>query len=337
VYCPRLDHFVRINWNGTIGRCGHMVDPPQFKSLNDMQSSKWLSDIRELFDADQWPDECTRCRDTETVKHNSVRLDAINKHVILSKHNPDYIILSGVGDNICNSACQSCNSNLSTKIGSLHGKDYIKVNNYSLIQHVPIDRVIEIDINGGESTASSNYQQLIDNLPSSVKVLRINTNGSRVLKNLVNLLERKIQIIVTLSLDGTDLVHDYVRWPIKWDQYQQTVNTYLDISRKYSNLKIQAWTTLHTLNAANFPDILNYCDSANIGHSWAYLQQPTELDVKYYNQMSAAARDKLSIHHDSRCQEAAEVMATLSDNQFDFDQFVLKQDSLRKICIKDYV
>jgi molybdenum cofactor biosynthesis enzyme MoaA len=314
-----------------------MVNPPKFNSWQDMQSSKWLADISEKFNSDIWPNECVRCQDTEAIKQSSIRLDAIKRHSILTKQDSDYIILSGVGDNTCNSACQSCNSNLSTKIGSLHGKNYIKVDNYSIIHRVPLDRVVEIDINGGEPTASTNYQELIDNLPSSVKVLRVNTNGSRVLKNLDNLLGRGIQVIVTLSLDGTGLVHDYVRWPIKWDQYQQTVHEYRSFTKKYSNLKLEAWTTLHTLNAANFADILAYCDNIGIGHSWAYLQQPSELNVKYSNRMSAAARDKLLNHHDIRCQEAAKVIATLSDNQLEFDQFVQTQDKLRKIHIGDYI
>ena len=33
MYCPRLEHFVRIEPNGTIGKCGHMTNAKDFKSF----------------------------------------------------------------------------------------------------------------------------------------------------------------------------------------------------------------------------------------------------------------------------------------------------------------
>ena len=36
MYCPRLDHFVRFNPNGTVSRCGHMVNSPEFDTLEKM-------------------------------------------------------------------------------------------------------------------------------------------------------------------------------------------------------------------------------------------------------------------------------------------------------------
>ena len=49
MYCPRLDHFMRFNPNGTISRCGHMVTPAQFESLDAMESSEWLANIKKQF------------------------------------------------------------------------------------------------------------------------------------------------------------------------------------------------------------------------------------------------------------------------------------------------
>ena len=62
--CPRLNHFVRFNPDGTVSRCGHMVSPPQFNSLEEMDSSKWLADIKQQFEDNQWPSECARCQQT---------------------------------------------------------------------------------------------------------------------------------------------------------------------------------------------------------------------------------------------------------------------------------
>ena len=57
MYCPRLDHFVRFNPNGTVSRCGHMVAAAQFDSLTSMDSSVWLRKVKEQFGQNEWPSE----------------------------------------------------------------------------------------------------------------------------------------------------------------------------------------------------------------------------------------------------------------------------------------
>ena len=39
------------------------------------------------------------------------------------------------------------------------------------------NRIVELDVNGGEPTASKNYKKLLSNLPSNIRIVRINTNG----------------------------------------------------------------------------------------------------------------------------------------------------------------
>ena len=80
MYCPRLDHFVRFNPNGTVSRCGHMVRQPQFATLEDMESSKWLVGVKENMAQDIWPIECERCMQTEQANGTSIRLNAIKFH-----------------------------------------------------------------------------------------------------------------------------------------------------------------------------------------------------------------------------------------------------------------
>lgn len=323
MYCARLDHFARFNADGTIGKCGHMVGAPGFGSWQEMQDSQWLNSVRAEMLADRWPQECRRCQDTEP--NHSIRLASNKKHKILKRH-PDYIILGGVLDNICNSACQSCNAGLSTKIGSLQSRDYITINNIDLFNRVPVERIRELDINGGEPTASPNYQRLLENLPASIQILRVNTNGSRLLPNIESILEKGKHVTITLSLDGTDKVHDYVRWPVSWINYQETVNRYQGLTSRYRNLKLQAWTTLHALNIADFGNIKAYVEKQGLDHSWGYLETPRPLNLRYTNHMSLKMR-----HFDPA------FIATDINNQTEFDEFISTQDRLRSINIQDYL
>ena len=168
---------------------------------------------------DQWPKECVRCKRSEDVNQDSIRIKSIDRHKILKPLKEDYLVVGGVLDNICNSACQSCNSELSTKIGSLESKHYTKLNNIDKFWELPQSRILEVDVNGGEPTASKNYKKILANLPENTKIVRMNTNGSRMIKELEDILKKRIMVIVTLSFDGTGNVHDYVRWPIKWTNY----------------------------------------------------------------------------------------------------------------------
>ena len=140
MYCPRLDHFVRFNPNGTVSRCGHMINPPEFESLTDMDSSTWLQSIRSNFDKDIFPDECIRCKETEQLNDASIRLNAIEFDK--EQTQADYLTVGGVLDNVCNSACQTCNEHLSTKIGSLKSRDYIRIDNHKKFWNLPLERIV---------------------------------------------------------------------------------------------------------------------------------------------------------------------------------------------------
>ena len=77
MYCPRLDHFVRFNPNGTVSRCGHMIDAPKFDSLESMDNSDWMKAVKASFNEDRWPKECNRCHQTEALNGTSIRLNSI--------------------------------------------------------------------------------------------------------------------------------------------------------------------------------------------------------------------------------------------------------------------
>ena len=232
MYCPRLKHFVRLNQDGSIGKCGHMINAMGFKTFDKLDKSKWLKDIKDTMAKDEWPNECKRCQQTEELNGESIRTKSIERHKILHPRKDDYLVVGGVLDNVCNSACQTCNAGLSTKIGSLKSKNYPKVNNYETFWKLPQNRILEVDVNGGEPTASKNYKKILANLPPNTKIVRMNTNGSRMIRELETILRNRTMVIVTLSFDGTGDVHDYVRWPIKWRNYIKTVQAYKDLQNQ---------------------------------------------------------------------------------------------------------
>lgn len=275
MYCPRLEHFVRFNTDGTVGCCGHMTASPRFKLYGELESSDWIADIKDEMSRDTWPVECQRCKITEQESNTSIRLDSIKRDQIFKKIRNDYLIVGGVLDNVCNSACLTCNEQLSTKIGSLTNKKYIKINNANKFWELPQERIIHLDINGGEPSHSKNYKHLLANLPDNIKSVRLNTNCSKVLEELLPLKARGIDVTVTVSLDGIGAVHDFVRWPIKWDKFYKNLMTY-----KTMPVKLNLWTTVSVLNVDDLPNIVAFAQEHGIDHSYAYLTEPKELAVE---------------------------------------------------------
>jgi sulfatase maturation enzyme AslB (radical SAM superfamily) len=300
-----------------------MTNAPQFETLQQMDSSAWLADIRNNMGQDIWPDECIRCKEIENIQNKSVRQQSLDRHAPLLDSRSDYLVLGGVLDNVCNSACQTCNETLSTKIGSLLSKEYTKINNSALINTLPVERIVQMDINGGEPSASPNYLKLLENLPPNVKHLRVNTNGSRLITVLPDLVKRGIKVTVTVSLDGIGSRHDYVRWPVKWQDVEHNIQTYQNMGLH----ELNTWTTVSALNIGDLKNIFSYVEQNNLKNSWALLENPSVLSVKHSNHLTRQADVPDELKH---------IVASGEDNTVELQLWTAAQDHTRGIKLWDY-
>jgi MoaA/NifB/PqqE/SkfB family radical SAM enzyme len=256
-----------------------MVNAPQFDTLSDMESSTWLTETKEKMQSDIWPDECVRCKETEPA---SIRVYAISLHSKATQ--ADYLQVGGVLDNLCNAACMTCNENLSTRIGSLKGSKFPIVNNLDRFWKLPQEKIVHLDINGGEPAYSKNYKTLLKNLPPNLKTLRLNTNCSTVLTELLDIVQQGIEVTVTVSCDGIGAVHELVRWPILWKEFYNNLMVY-----KTMPVLLNLWTTVSVLNVDDLPNIQAFAKQHEIDHSYAYLEYPRELAVDNNDLLSRQA------------------------------------------------
>ena len=256
-----------------------MVSPPQFDTLEHMETSTWLTKTKEKMANGQWPIECVRCQETEpaSIRAYATLLDSKTAQ-------QDYLQVGGVLDNLCNAACLTCNETLSTRIGSLNGSGFPIVNNFEKFQQLPQDRIVHLDINGGEPAYSKNYRQLLAQLPPNLKTIRLNTNCSTVLTELSNIVQQGIEVTVTVSCDGIGAVHELVRWPISWKEFYSNLMTY-----KTMPVLLNLWTTVSVLNVDDLPNIQAFAKQHEIDHSYAYLKYPQELAVDNNDLLSRQA------------------------------------------------
>ena len=270
--CPRLDHFVRFNPNGTVSRCGHMVAPAEFDSLEAMESSAWLANIKQQMSQGSWPAECIRCQEVEATEPSSVRIHALALDQQTSE--ADYLQVGGVLDNVCNAACMTCSPDCSTRIGNLHGKDFTTINNLDRFWNLPQERIMHLDINGGEPSYSKNYKHILANLPPNLRTLRLNTNCNVVLEELTAIADQGIEVTVTVSCDGIGKKFEFVRWPIAWETFYANLMTY-----KTMPVCLNLWTTVSVLNQDDLPNIQAFAQEHGIDHGYAYLKEPYQLSV----------------------------------------------------------
>lgn len=336
IFCPRIKHFARLQPSGKISKCGHMIRPKEFDSFDEMQASEWLKNIRDKMSQNVWPDECMRCKKTEEINNRSIRLDMIERDKILKLINQDYIVVGGVLDNICNSACQTCNETLSSKIGSLK-KNSIKIDNYKKFYELPTDRILELDVNGGEPTYSTNYKKILKSPPANVKIIRINTNAHKTFEEVIPLLEKGIRIIVTVSLDGLGAVHDYTRWPIKFKDVEHTIQRYQKIKSSYPTLfRLNAWTTVSVYNIGQFDKILEYTKNNKLEHAFALLENPSVLSVNASNKLTVTAKRKYNRSNDLVLRELSKKIAAGENNSSQLRDYISQNDKFRSISFRDY-
>lgn len=318
MHCPRLDHFVRFNPNGTVSRCGHMTNSPQFNSLDQLNSSPWLDTVKQSMAQDIWPKECERCEQTEKLNNTSIRLNAIKFDQTQTL--ADYLIVGGVLDNVCNSACQTCNEYHSTLIGGLKSKQYPIVDNSKGFWALPLDQIVHLDINGGEPSASKNYKHILANLPKNIKSVRVNTNCGLIIEELEQLVKQGIKVTVTASIDGVGRVYEYVRWPVSWDKFELNLLAY-----KAMGVDLNLWTTVSALNVKDFDNIVIFAQKHEIDHSWALLTEPSVLDIRYTNQFTQGVDNQFTVQS-----------AQWKDNTNEILDYIHNQDKIRDIEFKDY-
>jgi sulfatase maturation enzyme AslB (radical SAM superfamily) len=309
-----------------------MMEAPRFQTYEEMESSDWAKNLKET---EECPNECVRCQTTEIASGSSIRIDSIRRDKLLKSFRDDYLIIGGVLDNVCNSACQFCHAGLSTTIGKLE-KNAIKLENVSAFDSLPQDRIVELDINGGEPSYSKNYKKLLENLPPNVKIVRVNTNGTKVIDNLEELLKKKIKVIITLSFDGTGQVNEYARYPISWKKWDGVVRQYKHLAEQYNNLELGFWSTLNVFTIEDLENMLRYADELGIGFSYGVLEYPEQMSIRYENEFTKRARGKFEKSNILLLKQLASLVASQYNNTNELVDFITKQDSVRGISYKDY-
>lgn len=339
--CSRLDHFAKIETGAVpLTRCCHMANPPRFNTVEEMENSIWLKDITTQLDNDIWPDQCVRCEQAESAGLDSVRTISNAKHNELKAIHSDYLVVDVVVDTICNAACIICSEDLSSTIAKLVNVPINAFEGLSILQTIPRERIVQLDVLGGEPGASKKSQFLLQNLEyfPNLQSVHISTNGSMRIKEIERLLEKGIRVDLVISMDGTKRVFEYCRFPLEWDRFSENMNHYKQLQAQYPNLSLLIWTSISAASVADLPNMLAFAKQLDIPLNGAPVQFPAALSINRTNAVTLKAKQILLDSEYDFANKIAPLVATdAEDNTESLQQFLATNDAIRKIDYRDYL
>jgi hypothetical protein len=104
----------------------------------------------------------------------------------------------------------------------------------------------------------------------------MNTNAATLKDSFVDVVKKFKNVDIRISIDGTADIDHYVRFPTNWSRKVEIIGRFRE-----SFPSTILFTTVHALNIADLPDLVELAKSWNMPHDLANLHYPYALDIKH--------------------------------------------------------
>jgi len=184
--------------------------------------------------------------------------------------------------NTCDLACVMCGPYYSSKWNkelNFITRNKLSTDNINEVKHLINRNVNEVYLAGGEPLLIKENEEFLKHLLkiNPNVILRINSNINNINTKIYNLIKKFSNVYWTVSVDGTENVFEYVRWPAKWNKFQQNLKI---LQTDFSNIDFNV--TMHILNYIDIIENLLDALSDNIkimpthGAEWLSLNNMTD-------------------------------------------------------------
>mgnify|MGYP001253250504 FL=1 len=252
--------------------------------------------------------------------------------------------------NLCNLACKTCHVLDSTRWYAEHNhfnKDDIwkgtKQLDMTKISDKDLLHLNSLEILGGEPFIDSNHYSLLERLIFLGKndmSITYTTNGQQMpLPQLMKLLKKFRQVNISLSVDGTGSVFEYMRWPGKW---QTTIET-MDKLKAIPNFELSVYSSISNMNAFYFPEIVEWNIKNFSITNWTYqtIQYPEHFAPNILPvEAKEIIKEKFLQHKYKKIIQPILDIVMMPYDKALLDKFKItvgNQDMFRKINAKDFV
>lgn len=333
-----------INWNGASTHCCLL---PENYNIENVKSSMLRGEK---------PVECSKCWNLESnglksdrqVKNSTLDwvLDRDLEFIIedAKKEDNKILMLKLLTSYTCNATCVSCNSHASSSWYQLEKKMFniVPEKSYKFVdleevnQQVDFKNLKMLSLIGGEPLYEKKNFELLEHileLGNDTVFLSLVTNGSVALTSRQKTVLSKFKNInFSVSIDGTEDVFEYVRYPLKWDELLENLKFFREVSDNVSSNY-----TISNLNVIYHNNTVNWFNSENIVFSNNIIYRPGWLQPK--------ALPENVIQHLKSTLNSVDYNAFIGTHdpalsQKLFDQFLVQikqQDAAKGINLNDYL
>lgn len=276
----------------------------------DVWRGQYLTDLRQALKNGQYHPNCQQCWGEEAAGLDSKRLrDNRRWAQLVDEPMGDYPKLLDLSlGNTCNLACRSCNPSASSRWykeaqrSSINQRKaipddriYFKKLNDQIsasyddqapiwdFLHSTIPDVLHIDFYGGEPMLVKRHWEMLSEVPLEKAKnisLHFNTNGTQWDEDYVDVLKRFKAVIIDISIDGTEDMFEYMRWPAKWDEVNENIKKFKQLSEQHPQISIGICITLSILNTWRLPETLDYANSIGVSCYLNLLHGPIHYNLQ---------------------------------------------------------
>lgn len=279
-----LDNFCHHPWEGLdINAQGEFrpcckYTTPIATNLDNYLNSTELHELREQFLRGERPTKCERCWKDEDAGIASKR--QLDSNYIFKGHSQPLTqtrYLSTTFGNSCNIACRTCHSYSSSswirderelskdrKITIYPHNDFFKDEQYKQDLYSVVATATNILISGGEPFLAGKREHIefLDQIrtnSSDVSITYITNGTTRPADELWQKLKTVKQVEFHVSIDGTDRVFEYLRYPAKWNEVLENLEAYRKMAERLDNVTLSLGHTVSIMNVWYLPDFFIWC------------------------------------------------------------------------------
>lgn len=257
--------------------------------LDDIYNSNFYKKLRRDMLDGVTISGCETCYNNEKNGRESRRLinnETFKNHIFTSEHSElDIQYLDLRLSNQCNLKCRMCSPvNSSTVeeefennklpiLEKFYLQSSITVTNWynstqfdeNINPHLP--NIVTLYMTGGEPTLiKKNYdimRRLIELGKNKTVTLIINTNMTNTNPKFYELIKQFNKVIIQMSIDATDDLNTYIRYPTDFKVVDRTIKDLLSIG---NNIILRAGPVIQTLNLNGLVDLFEYLENYNRQH-----------------------------------------------------------------------
>jgi MoaA/NifB/PqqE/SkfB family radical SAM enzyme len=262
-------------------------------------------------------------------------IDKIEQDVRSGNYGPQIIKLAT--SNLCNGTCITCGSTSSSAWAALENQPIqYEIINDTHISHINWAKIVQLSFVGGEPLLEKRNFKILQNLidlGNTNCFISLVTNGSlEITERQLEILSKFTNLNICVSIDGTDQIFEYTRYPLQWSVLLKNLQSFKSIT---SNLSVSCM--ISNLNIFYYDNIIDFFKQQDLSYLCKQIEYP---DIYAPGNLPEEFKELVIKQNPKYANEVTGFLSygTYSVQKFkDFCDEISRQDQLKNISIDNYL